>query len=60
MLFVELYRPPPRFVVVAGERAEGRVGKNLGTAEEFLGPVLGCVPLQKRGLVLEMKDEPEL
>jgi hypothetical protein len=60
MLFVELHRPPPRFVIVASECAEGRVGKNLGAAEELLGSVLGRVPLQIGGLVLEMKDEPEL
>jgi hypothetical protein len=44
MLFVELHRPPPRFVIVASECAEGRVGKNLGAAEELLGSVLGRVP----------------
>jgi hypothetical protein len=60
VLFIELYRPLPRFVVAFGEDGQGWLGKNLGAAEEFFGAALRCLALYVGHSVFEMKDEPEL
>jgi hypothetical protein len=58
VLFVELYRPAPRFVIVFAESAQSRLVKSFGALEELCGATLRFLTLYIDRTVFEMENEP--